>query len=648
MRLVFCLFRFFPFGGLARDMLRIADTAHKRGHHVRIVTAAWQGGSNVAHSVEVIPISGSSNHRRAMSFANSMQDKLRSWQYDKVVGFNKIPGLDIYYAADPCFAARARYTRHALYRFTPRYKQYHRLEQAVFRSGTRTHSLVLSERARDEYQEFHGTEDFRFTLLPPNLSEVYQNLKPDKNARQRVRDELGIGEHDYILLMVGSGFATKGVDRSIAALTALSPKIRQSARLVVVGQGKAQPFVDLARKFGVANQVKFLGGRDDVPDLMRAASLLIHPAYSENTGTVLLEAMATGLPVLTTSVCGYAHHVQTAKAGCVLTAPFIQRDFNRALESMLCGDLDQWSSNGRRYVRQFKPDAMPEAAVDAIEQPQADYAGRKRQKGFFYVSNRLNFDTNITFKDIMNLSGKVYRQLAGRRTVRFVRNGRGYFLKTHSGVGWREIFKNLIYLKQPVLGANNEWHALHLLGRLGVRVPTPFGFGQSGANPAARRSFIIMEEVKDALSLEELVKRNNGRIDDVRLKRALISSLANIARTMHLNGINHRDFYLCHFLIGKRFIRMQEANSVGEVPLTLIDLHRAQIRGKTPRRWIIKDLGGLYFSAMHTNVTHRDLLRFIKIYCAAPLRNALKEPVNWDKVQWRAYVLQRSAKAAQA
>ena len=150
MRLVFCLYRYFPFGGLARDMLRIADAAHQRGHRVHILTAAWQGQPSSTHSIEILPVSGLSNHGRMVSFANTMQTKLSSLSYDRVVGFNKTPGLDLYYAADPCFAARVRYTRHALYRLTPRFKCYHKLEQAVFQPGTRTHNLVLSERAQAE------------------------------------------------------------------------------------------------------------------------------------------------------------------------------------------------------------------------------------------------------------------------------------------------------------------------------------------------------------------------------------------------------------------------------------------------------------------------------------------------------------------
>ena len=90
-----------------------------------------------------------------------------------------------------------------------------------------------------------------------------------------------------------------------------------------------------------------------------------------------------------------------------------------------------------------------------------------------------------------------------------------------------------------------------------------------------------------------------------------------MARKMHRAGINHRDFYLCHFL-------MDEPLALDQAPvLHLIDLHRAQIRQNVPRRWLVKDLGGLLFSAFEKGLTSRDLLRFMRLYSDRPLREVL-------------------------
>jgi len=642
MHLAFCLFRVLPFSGLARDMLRIAGCARGRGHEVTIFTSEWQGEPSSDFQTEVLRVPGSTNHGRAAGFHRSLKPCLQEG-FDAVVGFNKIPDLDVYYAADACFAARARYHRNPLYRLTPRYAGYHRLESAVFSRQSATHILALSEHAVSEFQEFYRTGDSRFTLLPPTLQDRYRHPLPGADAGNRVRADLGIRECDPVILMVGSGFRTKGVDRAIRAVAALPRDLRQDARLVIAGSGNPDSFKAQAEACGIASRVSFLGGRDDIPELMAAADILLHPAYNENTGAVLLEAMAVGLPVLATSVCGYARHVAAAEAGRVLEAPFDQHSLDRALQEMLSTDTSAWRRNGPRYTNRPLFFSMPDTAVNVIESIAANPGRAKSEgSGSVYLSDELHLSgMEATFESVMGMTGEVCRRAPGRRTLRVIRDGSGYFLKVHTGVGWGEIVKNLLSLKLPVLGAQNEWHALHLTRRIGVNTPKPLGFGTRGGNPARRESFVLMEDIRDSTSLEELCQQT-GWGEDISLKRALISRVAGIARSLHINGVNHRDFYLCHFLVDEYFA--DGARRMGSLPseITLIDLHRAQIRRRTPMRWIIKDLGGLYYSAMGTGLSRNDLFRFMKAYSGQPLRQAIEGSVNWDRVYRRAMALYRA------
>ena len=111
------------------------------------------------------------------------------------------------------------------------------------------------------------------------------------------------------------------------------------------------------------------------------------------------------------------------------------------------------------------------------------------------------------FTRILNLEGEVFREVPGRRTLRFMCQGKAYFLKAHLGVGWREIFKNLLQFKKPVLNARNEWEASHRLKKLGIATPIPVGFGCRGWNPAHQQSFLITEDLGETLTLEELFVR---------------------------------------------------------------------------------------------------------------------------------------------
>jgi heptose I phosphotransferase len=231
------------------------------------------------------------------------------------------------------------------------------------------------------------------------------------------------------------------------------------------------------------------------------------------------------------------------------------------------------------------------------------------------------WDGRDPFAEAEALQGQVLRELEGRRTVRTEIGGRGYFAKIHRGVGWREIFKNLLCLRLPVLGARNEWEAIEYLGRLGVDTMRMAAFGERGWNPARRHSFIITEELAPAISLEDYCRDWPHSPPEPALKRALIARVAEIARSMHGNRMNHRDFYLCHFLLHTDPPPTPEA-----LRLSVIDLHRAQIHARAlASRWQRKDLAGLYFSALDIGLTRRDLLRFLRVYFNAPLRETLRD-----------------------
>ncbi len=245
-------------------------------------------------------------------------------------------------------------------------------------------------------------------------------------------------------------------------------------------------------------------------------------------------------------------------------------------------------------------------------------------------------DGEDLFTLVDQLHGEVFRKIDDRRTIKVRIGTAGYFAKIHQGVGWVEILKNLMQGRLPVLGARNEWLALCALRNAGVRSMTPVLFCERGLNPATRKSAILTESLESKVTLEDL------ETTDSDLKRKLIAEVATMARKMHQAGINHRDFYLCHFLLDlPRVTNRDEASGVLPV-LHLIDLHRAQIRHNVPRRWIVKDLGSLLFSAFEKNLTKRDLLRFVRVYSNRPLREVLvTDSEFWDDVIARAIKLWR-------
>lgn len=222
------------------------------------------------------------------------------------------------------------------------------------------------------------------------------------------------------------------------------------------------------------------------------------------------------------------------------------------------------------------------------------------------------------FVAVEALEGEVFRELEARRTLRTEVAGRGYFVKIHRGVGWAEILKNLLSLRLPVLGARNEWRAIQRLGELAVDTMRAVAFGQRGRNPATQHSFIVTDELAPTISLEDFCRDWPTAPPPVAFKRALIRRVADMAGRMHRGGVNHRDFYICHFLL-----HVDPEPTAENLKLSIIDLHRAQVRDKIPRRWRDKDLASLYFSALNIGLTRRDVLRFLRDYFGGSLRDIL-------------------------
>lgn len=369
MNLAFILFDYFPFGGLQRDCLKIARLCVERGHRVTLLARTWQGDKPSGINVELLGRKGFTNPSRNRHFLKQLTAHLARHNFDGVVGFNKVPGLDVYYGADPCYLAKVARLKPAWYRWFPRFKHFAALERAVYERGNDAQILLLKETEIPLYQQYYGTEPERFHLLPPGVTKQNFSDKKRLEARRRLRSEKNFPEDALLLLFVGSGFRVKGLDRAITALGALPVGLRERAHLVVIGQNRTGEFAAQAGRLGVGSRVHFLGGRFDVPDWMLAASVLIHPAYSENTGTILVEAMTCGLPVLATDTCGYAFHVAKAQGGIVLPSPFSQEECNRTLAEMLVSPaVQEWRTNGLAYASREDLYSCHERAADIIEQ----------------------------------------------------------------------------------------------------------------------------------------------------------------------------------------------------------------------------------------------------------------------------------------
>ena len=370
MKLAFVLFKYFPYGGLQRDMLQIARECRERGHEIHIFTLSWEGERPADMHIHVLPIARWSNHRRYQVFCESLQPLYREHGIDRVIGFNKMPGLDFYYAADPCLKDKLIRERSFLVRKLPRYRHFLHYEEAVFGNDSRTRILLISPRQHHLYRKHYATDESRLYMLPPGIDRSRMAGNDAAELRRDLRQEFGVADEEKLILCIGSGFKTKGLDRSLKALAALPARLRDKTRLIAIGSDNGDPFVRLASRLGVGERFLVLHGRDDIPRFLQGGDLLLHPAYYENSGMVILEAIIAGLPPLVTSVCGYAYYVEEARAGRVVPEPFRQQTLDTMLAEMLeSPKAREWRENGIRYGQTHDLYSMTTHAADLILAP---------------------------------------------------------------------------------------------------------------------------------------------------------------------------------------------------------------------------------------------------------------------------------------
>jgi UDP-glucose:(heptosyl)LPS alpha-1,3-glucosyltransferase len=371
MKFALCLFNYFPYGGLQRDFMKIAEECLIRKHSLEVFTMDWQGEKLSQLPVTLVSAFGFTNHGRVSSYIKSLSAHLNNSQFDAVIGFNKMPGLDVYYAADTCYIHRM-VSRNIFYRFMPRYRCYSRNEAAVFSKNVSTEIIMISPSEQTHFINHYQTPSDRFHLLSPSITrDRILPIEVHAEVRATIRKALGFSEEHHLLLMVASRFKTKGLDRTLHAMAALPRALLEKTCLLVAGDGDPDPFLKIAKQLNLLAHVKFLGGINNVPQVMVASDLLLNPAYVENTGTVLIEAMANGLPVLASAACGYKNHIIQANAGLIIPEPFEVTSLTQLIQLMIgeasASLYQSWRLNGLNYTKQLDLLSLPKNAVDIFE-----------------------------------------------------------------------------------------------------------------------------------------------------------------------------------------------------------------------------------------------------------------------------------------
>jgi UDP-glucose:(heptosyl)LPS alpha-1,3-glucosyltransferase len=247
------------------------------------------------------------------ALSNYLQRLKQTQSFDVVVGFTRMVGLDIYFAADNSFVA-TRYK--GLKRFLPRYNAYAQIEKSLF-SNTELKAMFLTESQKQSYLQQYKLQANNTMVLPVCIDVEFQFDEATFRQARIWRKQQTRTEDKTVLLFVAADFKTKGLDRVIDALASLSSAEQKQFVLWVVGDGKQAPYQKMLKRLPDI-QVQFFGGQSEVTQYYLAADYLIHPARKEAAGMVIAEALAAKLPIVVTDICGYAYLAEEDKQSIII------------------------------------------------------------------------------------------------------------------------------------------------------------------------------------------------------------------------------------------------------------------------------------------------------------------------------------------
>lgn len=297
-------------GGAEAYLTRLATALGARGCEASLYSSvdwprdAWPFG-------ELTPIDGSS----PLKFADALERHQPRRTHDVVVSLERVRECDIYRAGDGVHRAwldrRARFTsrlRRLGSSLNGKHLEILRLEQALLGRGGAGRVIANSEMVKNEIVQLYGYPQARIEVIRNGLP--VEHFAPSAERRRASRTSMGIQPDEVAVLFVGSGWERKGLRYAAAAVEACDDR---RIRLFVAGEGNQARFR--------SPRISFLGVRHDLPALYGAADIFLLPTMYDPFSNASLEALASGLPVITTRANGFSELMRPGIDGTIVDAP---------------------------------------------------------------------------------------------------------------------------------------------------------------------------------------------------------------------------------------------------------------------------------------------------------------------------------------
>jgi UDP-glucose:(heptosyl)LPS alpha-1,3-glucosyltransferase len=364
MRIALVRQRYNPYGGAERFVERALTALAAQNVELTLFARDWLGAAERAGEVHMIRCAPFYIGRvwRDWSFARAVCAALKSHSFDLVQSHERIACCDVYRAGDGVhrqwLANRARGAgpiERIVLALNPYHLYVKAAEKRLFESPRLRAVICNSNMVKEEVRRHFGLAESKLRVIYSgvDLAAFHPDLRQTWRARKRA--ELGIADAVMVYLFVGSGFRRKGLPQLLRALTGV-----RDAHLVVVGADKELPQLQrTAEQAKLSGRVHFAGGQEDVKPWYGMADCFVLPTLYDPFPNAALEAMACGLPLITSLQCGAAELIESGVEGYVCRDPLDVVELARCLSLAAApGQARRMGTAARRRAEPFSLDGM--------------------------------------------------------------------------------------------------------------------------------------------------------------------------------------------------------------------------------------------------------------------------------------------------
>ena len=361
MRIALARYRYSSHGGAERYLDALAERLREAGSDVRILSSAWEGAERTVSSWERIRVPKRPAAFRPFLFALAVGRWARAHPEWLLFSWDRLPGAEVYRAGDGCHAEwlmRKRALKSpyvaALDRLRPLNRTHIQLERQMFLSGKLLAVIANSARGKEEIVRHYGVPAETVFVVHNGVDLSRFPAAKKEEAGANLRRRFGISGDEAVFLFVGSGFSRKGVGALTDAAISLS-RTRKRFRILVVGKGDPRPYLDRAASAGAGGVLRFLGPVSGAEEFHLGSDAFVFPTVYEPFSNACLEAMAAGLPVITTETNGVTEIFRDGEAGFVLADPFDVPALAGRMEELLDPALRMRMGNAARRAAEGVP-----------------------------------------------------------------------------------------------------------------------------------------------------------------------------------------------------------------------------------------------------------------------------------------------------